>query len=72
MGAEPPTQKPVELLELVMSVVSSPGALVLDCFAGSGSTGVAAVRTGRRFTGIELSPEYAALARERVAREFTP
>ena len=39
--------------------------LILDPFAGSGTTAVAALETGRRFLGMELSPEYAAIAIER-------
>ena len=44
-------------------------ALVLDCFSGTASTGVAALRLGRRYLGIELSPPYVALSRARLARE---
>lgn len=40
---------------------------VLDCFAGSGTTGVVCRKLGRRFVGIELSPEYSAMARRRIA-----
>ena len=43
-----------------------PGGLVLDPFCGTGTTGLAALRLGRRFTGIELSPAFAALAAERL------
>ena len=43
-----------------------PGGLVLDPFCGSGTTGLAALRLGRRFTGIDLSPAFAALAAERL------
>jgi DNA modification methylase len=43
---------------------SKPGDLVLDPFAGSGTTGVVALRLGRSFIGIELSPEYAEMARK--------
>ena len=43
-----------------------PGALVLDPFTGSGTTGIAAVKAGRRFVGVELNPAYADLARERI------
>lgn len=42
------------------------GGTVLDPFFGSGTTGMVAVQEGRRFIGIELNPEYAAMARERV------
>jgi DNA modification methylase len=43
-----------------------PGGLVLDPFAGAGTTGVAAVTQRRRFIGIELNPEYVAMAERRV------
>lgn len=46
-------------------------ATVLDPFAGAGTTGLVAMAHARRFLGIELNPEYCALARERVAREVT-
>jgi DNA modification methylase len=46
---------------------SRPGDLVLDPFAGSGTTGVVALRHGRRFVGVELSPAYCAMARRRIA-----
>jgi site-specific DNA-methyltransferase (adenine-specific) len=49
------TVKPVSLMEHLVSLVAAPGSHVLDLFAGSGSTGVAAVRVGADFTGIEMS-----------------
>lgn len=59
------TQKPDELLaELVK--VCPPGGTVLDFCAGSGSTGVAAVQSGRRFIGVELSPHYQQVAAGRL------
>ena len=65
------TQKPLALMELLVRLFSDPGELVLDPFAGSGTTGVAAVRLGRRFAGWEMNPEYVDIARRRisVARE---
>jgi DNA modification methylase len=48
--------------------IADEGAIVLDPFMGSGTTAVAAIETGRHFIGYELSPEYCALANERVAR----
>jgi len=62
-----PTQKPVELAELFIGYHTLPGMLILDPFLGSGTTAVAAKRTGRHFIGIELSPEYCEMARKRVA-----
>jgi DNA modification methylase len=40
--------------------------VVLDMFTGTGTTGLAAIQLGRRFTGIELSPEFARLAADRL------
>jgi site-specific DNA-methyltransferase (adenine-specific) len=57
--------KPVALMKRLVAICSSNG-LVLDPFMGSGTTGVAALQTGRRFLGIELDPGYFALAEKRV------
>jgi len=64
-----PTQKPLDVLKPLIEYSCPPGGVVLDPFMGSGSTGVAALQLGRRFIGIELSPEYVALARERLNNE---
>ena len=56
------TQKPVELLKVLIENSSQPGDLVLDPFAGSGSTLVAAMESGRRAIGVEVCPENAARA----------
>jgi DNA modification methylase len=61
-----PTQKPVELMEWLIRSYTRPGATVLDFAMGSGTTGVAAVQLGRDFIGIELNPEYAAVASSRI------
>lgn len=61
-----PTQKPVALIERCLRAGTLPGNLVLDPFAGSGSTGVAALRLGRRFIGCEIDPEYARIAARRL------
>ena len=61
------TQKPLDLIKALMEIADE-GAIVLDPFMGSGTTAVAAIETGRHFIGYELSPEYCALANERVAR----
>lgn len=60
-------QKPVGLLGRLIHKSTPEGGLVLDPFAGSGSTGVAAVTKGRRCLLIEKEPAYAAIARKRVA-----
>ncbi len=66
-GGKHPTQKPLELLERIVTLWTRPDDLVLDCFAGTGTTAVAAARLGRRWIGIEKDAEYAALARKRIA-----
>lgn len=62
-----PTQKPVVLMEWCMERAGcAADALVLDPFMGSGSTGVAAVRSGRRFIGCEIEPAYFEIACRRI------
>jgi site-specific DNA-methyltransferase (adenine-specific) len=61
-----PTQKPLALLERVLAASAAPGDLVLDPFAGSGTTGVAALAAGCRFLGLERDPGYAQLAARRL------
>ena len=61
------TQKPVAGLLAELVKVARPGGTVLDPCAGSGSTGVAALETGRSFVGIEATEHYAAVARDRLA-----
>ncbi len=61
-----PTQKPLALLDRIVRSASSPGEIVLDPFNGSGTTGLAAVRLGRRFVGVDLSTEYLDLAARRL------
>jgi site-specific DNA-methyltransferase (adenine-specific) len=62
-----PCQMPEAVLERIIAVSSNPGDLVLDPFAGSGTTLAVAKRLGRRYLGIELSAEYAERVRERLA-----
>lgn len=61
-----PTQKPVSALRPLIGAFSKRGDLVLDPFAGSGSTLVAARQLGRRFLGIEIDRQYWQAARERL------
>ena len=63
-----PTQKPEALLHRILLASTRPGDLVLDPFFGTGTTGAAARRLGRRYIGIERETEYVELARERIAR----
>jgi len=64
-----PTQKPVRLLERIVAASSRPGDLVLDPYAGSGTTGVAAARLGRRWLLVDREPVAVQIARDRLARE---
>jgi site-specific DNA-methyltransferase (adenine-specific) len=64
-----PTQKPVAALVPLIEAYSAPGELVLDPFAGSGSTGEAARQCGRRLLLVELDARYAATARQRLAQD---
>lgn len=64
-----PTQKPVRLMEALILLVTCEGHVVLDPFAGSGSTLVAARRAGRRFIGIEQNLAYCELANERLKQQ---
>jgi site-specific DNA-methyltransferase (adenine-specific) len=66
-----PTQKPLKLLERIVRVHSSPGDLVLDFFAGSGTTGQAAANLGRRFLLIDSSPDAVRLMRKRLGAPGT-
>lgn len=61
-----PTQKPVALLEYLIRTYTEEGDTVLDNVMGSGSTGVAAVNTGRNFIGIELDENYFNIAQKRI------
>ena len=62
-----PAEKPLPLLERLILKSSEPGDLVLDCFAGSGSTGLACIRSGRAFLGFELNHPCFLEAQERLA-----
>lgn len=66
-----PTQKPVPLMAWCMERAKVPeGATVLDPYMGSGSTGIACLRTGRNFVGIEKDPKHFATALARLEREI--
>lgn len=63
------TQKPVELMEAIVDVTVPAGGLVLDCFAGSGTTLRAAKNRGRRAIGIERDERYCEIAAKRMGQE---
>lgn len=58
---------PVRLAETCLLAGSEPGDVVLDCFCGAGTTGVAGLKHGRKFLGIDLLPHFVQMARERLA-----
>jgi site-specific DNA-methyltransferase (adenine-specific) len=64
-GKEHPTQKPVKLMEWCIDYLENP-KIILDPFMGSGTTGVAAVKMGRKFIGIEREQKYFDIACERI------
>ena len=64
-----PTVKPVALMSYLCRLITPPNGTILDPFCGSGSTGVAAIREGFKFVGIELNPDYAEIATRRIEHE---
>lgn len=64
-----PTQKPVPLLEYLVRTYTNEGETVLDNCMGSGSTGVACIRAGRRFIGMEKDAHFFQIAKERIEKE---
>lgn len=64
-----PTQKPVSLMEYLIRTYTNEGDTVLDNCMGSGTTGVACIRTGRKFIGIEKDEKYFEIARNRILKE---
>jgi site-specific DNA-methyltransferase (adenine-specific) len=67
-----PTVKPTALMRYLCRLVTPPGGIVLDPFAGSGSTGKAAALEGFRFVGIEIDPEYLTIAAARIRAAVPP
>ena len=61
-----PTQKPSELMQILVEAYSSEGDVILDCFMGSGSTGVACVKSGRKFIGVEIDEGHFNVASKRI------
>lgn len=65
-----PTVKPTPLMEYLVKMVTKKGGTVLDPFNGSGSTGVACVKNGYNYIGIDLSEEYLNISEERIQKEI--
>ena len=71
-GGLHPAQKPIKLMEVLIDLVTAPGQIVVDPFAGSGTTGVAAKNLGRKYILIERSPELCKVVTERLAKINQP
>lgn len=69
-GAEHPTQKPVELMKWCIEHLPMPNTTILDPFMGSGTTGVACVKLGRKFIGIEIETRYFDIACRRIEQAY--
>ena len=61
-----PVQKPSELMQELIEVTTRDSSTIVDCFMGSGTTGVACVQTGRNFIGIEIDEGYFKIAEKRI------
>ena len=61
-----PTIKPIKLMQYLIRLVTQPNGIVLDAFAGSGTTGIACKIDGFEFVGLELSEEFTAIANQRI------
>jgi len=66
-GKQHVCMKPTDILARIITTSSNPGDTILDCFMGSGSTGVACINTNRNFIGIELDADYFKIAEKRIA-----
>ncbi len=67
-----PTQKPIELLERIILASTNEGDMVFDPFVGSSTTGIAAIRNGRKFVGCEKEQEHIDLSIKRLSLEVDP
>lgn len=65
-----PTQKPLALMEWCILNTVAPSSICIDPFLGSGTTGVACAKLGRKFIGIEIDPDYFDIACERIAKAY--
>ena len=70
-GKQHVCMKPTDILARIITTSSNPGDTILDCFMGSGSTGVACINTNRNFIGIELDEGYYNIAQKRIEQART-
>jgi site-specific DNA-methyltransferase (adenine-specific) len=69
-SASHPSQKPIAIMQPFVELVDE-GETVLDCFAGTGTTGVACLRAGRKFIGIEKDPKHFETMCRRIEAEWS-
>lgn len=69
-GKQHPTQKPVDLIKWCLDFLPADAETILDPFMGSGTTGVACAKLGRKFIGIELEPKYFDIACKRIEEAY--
>ncbi|MGN1211364.1 MAG: DNA methyltransferase [Candidatus Cryptobacteroides sp.] len=67
-----PTIKPLNIIQTLVANSSKIGDTILDCFMGSGTTGVACARMQRNFIGMELNADYYSIAEKRIKDELQP
>jgi len=65
-----PTVKPTDLMRYLCKLITPPNGIILDPFMGSGSTGKGAVIEGFNFVGIEIDPDYVAIATARIQHQL--
>lgn len=63
-----PTQKPVELMKSLIANSSNEKDIVMDCFMGSGTTGIACIELNRKFCGVEIDKKYFEIAKSRIEK----
>lgn len=63
-----PTQKPVQLMEKFVKILTNKNDIVFDPFMGSGSSGVASLLNDRKFIGSDINPEYCKMAEKRLLK----
>lgn len=68
--SEHPNAKPTELPQAFIEAITQRSEIVLDPYMGSGTTGIACIRTGRLFLGVEIDPHYFDIAVDRIKREL--
>ncbi len=67
---EHPTEKPIDIIKKMVLSFSDENNLVLDSYLGSGTTAIAAKHLHRKFIGIEISPKYCEISRQRLAQDL--